>query len=79
MTVVCFLTELHIADNHDKRTLDISIRRSPTSRVLATPAEVNEASEAGIPIVCRTSIRHPGRPSVRCESSNGRPPSRHAV
>ena len=64
---------VHIADNHDKRTLDISIRRSPTTRVLATPAEVNEASEAGIPIVCRTSIRHPGRPSVRCESSNGRP------
>ena len=50
---------------HDSRTLDISIRRSPTTRTLDTPAAVNEASEAGIPIVCRTVIRHPDRPQVR--------------
>ncbi len=56
---------VRIDKQHDGRTLDVAIRRSATTRVLATAVAVNDATEAGIPVVCRTSVRHPHRPRVR--------------
>ena len=45
----------------DYTSLKIDVRTFPQSRLLSTPAEVNAASEANLPIVGRTQIRDPQR------------------
>jgi hypothetical protein len=45
----------------DYRSLKIDVRTFPQSRLLSTPAEVNAASEANLPIIGRTQIRDPQR------------------
>src|SRR5262245_36037538 len=46
---------------NDYRSLKIDVRTYPRSRLLRTPAEVNAATEANLPLVGRTEIRDPQR------------------
>jgi hypothetical protein len=49
------------AVSNDYRSLRIDVRTFPRSRLLRTPAEVNTAIEANLPLVGRTEIRDPQR------------------